>query len=51
MHAQTVEMRATGHSRLETVLDHYGRIKRQDALALLCEARKQAKLAQAVGAR
>lgn len=48
--AAEVVMSATGHSRLETVLDHDGRIKKQDALALLREARKQAKLAQVVGA-
>lgn len=47
--AAEVVMPATGHSRLETVLDYYGRIKKQDALALLREARRQAKEVKVVG--
>ncbi len=38
-------MDASGHTKLETVLKHYGRMKRQDSLRLLREAR-QARLAE-----
>jgi len=33
-------MDATGHTKLETVLKHYGRMKRQDSLRILREARE-----------
>ncbi len=42
---------AAGHIRLETVLEHYGRIKKQDALAGLRQARCQATEATVVKAR
>lgn len=35
-------MDATGHTKLETVLNHYGRMKRQDSLRILREARRKA---------
>ena len=40
-------MDATGHTKLETVLKHYGRMKRQDSLRILREARE----ARVVGVR
>jgi len=33
-------MDATGHTKLEAVLNHYGRMKRQDSLRILREARE-----------
>jgi len=40
-------MDATGHTKLETVLKHYGRMKRQDSLRILREPRE----ARVVGVR
>jgi hypothetical protein len=36
-------MAASRHTKLETVLNHYGRMKKEDAFRLLREARRRAR--------